>query len=171
MRTRTMFLAAFAISAAALAVGAPAHASSHQGPAAGHAPERYYLALPQMDAERGMELFASKGCVACHAVNGVGGHDAAALDAHTMERVMNPFDFVAKMWTMAPYMIEAQEEALGGQIQFTGEEIADIIAFVHDDAQQHVFREGMIPPEVVEMMDHGHGPKPGHQEEIGHGDD
>ena len=32
-----------------------------------------------MNAERGMRLFASKGCVICHAVNGVGGHVAAEL--------------------------------------------------------------------------------------------
>lgn len=152
----------------ALVAGQPAGASNHRGSAADHDPERYYLAFPQMDAARGMKLFASKGCVACHAVNGVGGHDATALDAHTMERVMNAFDFVAKMWAMAPYMIAAQEEAMGGQIQFTGEEIADIIAFAHDDAQQHEFREDMIPPDVSGMMGHRHGRMPGHQEEIGH---
>jgi hypothetical protein len=34
---------------------------------------------------------------------------------------------------MAPAMIYAQEEALGEQILFTGDEFADIIAFVHHD--------------------------------------
>lgn len=134
-----------------------------------HRPAGVRLAMPMMNAERGMYLFASKGCVSCHAVNGVGGHGAKNLDAHTMNLVMNPFEFTAKMWRMAPAMIAAQEEVLGHQILFTGEEIADIIAFVHDDAQQHEFAEAMIPPEIMKLMHHVHGPKPGHQKELGHG--
>lgn len=71
------------------------------------------LLMPIMSSSRGMTLFVEKGCVACHAVNGVGGHDAVALDAHDMDEFMNPFDLAAKMWMMAPYMIAAQEEAFG----------------------------------------------------------
>jgi len=133
-----------------------------------HEPANVRLAMPMMNAERGMYLFASKGCVACHAVNGIGGHDAKNLDAHTMEQVMNPFDFVAKMWRMAPAMIYAQQEVYGDQILFTGEEIADIIAFVHDDGQQHKFNATMIPKEIMKSMRHVHAPKPGHQKELGH---
>ncbi|OUS06333.1 hypothetical protein A9Q96_09835 [Rhodobacterales bacterium 52_120_T64] len=128
--------------------------------------------MPIMSSSRGMDLFIDKGCVACHAVNGVGGHDASALDAHDMEEFMNPFDLAAKMWAMAPYMIEAQEEALGEQIMFTGEELADIIAFLHDDNQQHEFSENNLTEMAREMMDHGHGETTAveeHEEEIGHG--
>ncbi len=133
-----------------------------------HKPANVRLAMPMMNAERGMSLFASKGCVACHAVNGIGGHDAKNLDAHSMEHVMNPFDFVAKMWRMAPAMIYAQQEVYGDQILFTGDEIADIIAFVHDDEQQHKFNATMIPKKIVKSMQHVHGPKPAHQKELGH---
>jgi len=130
------------------------------------------LMMPEMDSHRGRKLFASKGCVACHAINGVGGHDATALDAHTMQPAMNPFEFAAKMWRMAPAMIAAQEEALGHQITFSGEELADIIAFVHDDAEQHKFSEADIPPEIRPMMHHTHGKPEGgakaHGEELGH---
>ena len=121
-----------------------------------------------MNSEKGMRLFASKACVACHAVNGVGGHGAKNLDAHTMEKLMNPFEFVAKMWRMAPAMIAAQEEVMGEQITFSGEEIAHIIGFVHDDEQQHKFNEAMIPPNVRKLMNHIHGRKPAHQGKIGH---
>lgn len=130
------------------------------------------LMMPQMDPALGRKLFASKGCVAWHSINGVGGHDATPLDAHTMDRMMNPFEFAAKMWSMAPAMIYAQEEALGYQITFTGDELAAIIAFVHHDEEQHKFSEADIPPEVQKMMNHTHGEPGGgpetHGPEIGH---
>jgi cytochrome c peroxidase len=121
-----------------------------------------------MDALRGRRLFVEKGCFACHAINGVGGHDATALDAHTMDARMNPFDFTAKMWAMSPAMIAAQEEAIGEQILFTGQELADIIAFVHDDEAQHDFSMADIPAQIRGLMHHQHGAAPAHQEEIGH---
>ncbi|MBT6119789.1 MAG: c-type cytochrome [Rhodospirillaceae bacterium] len=137
-----------------------------------HEPAGVILAMPMMNSNRGMALFVEKGCVTCHAVNGVGGHDATALDAHAMANVMNPFDLAAKMWDVAPYMIAAQEEAFGEQLHFTGEELADIIAFVHDDGVQHRLTEEMITPRIRKMMDHGHGAASGmdeHADEIGHG--
>lgn len=136
-----------------------------------HMPIGRMMRMPEMDAERGMTLFAEKGCVTCHSINGVGGHDATPLDAHSMEPMMNPFEFAAKMWTMAPYMIAAQEEAFGEQIQFTGDELADIIAFVHDDMQQHEFKDSMLSARVRKMMNHGHGggaSMDAHADEIGH---
>ncbi len=130
------------------------------------------LMMPQMDPARGRELFASKGCVTCHSINGVGGEDATPLDAHTMQPMMNPFEFAAKMWRMAPAMIAAQEEVLGEQIEFPGQEIADIIAFVHHDAEQHRFSESDSPPEIMLMMPHQHSEAGGgaaaHAEELGH---
>ncbi len=141
---------------------------------ADHEPMPSMMAMPMMSPERGMFLFAEKGCVTCHSVNGVGGHDATALDAHSMVRMMNPFEFTANMWRMAPAMIAAQEDAFGEQITFNGDELADIIAFVHDDAQQHKFFADMLSARVIKMMDHEHGGGiPGtaaHAEEIGHKD-
>lgn len=83
----------------------------------------------------------SNGCVSCHAVNGIGGHDAPALDAHDMPKFMNPFHFAAKMWNHAPAMVAAQDEAFGEQVQFTGQELAGMIAFAHDDEAQHEFTQ------------------------------
>jgi hypothetical protein len=136
-------------------------------------PDMPNMRMPRMNPERGRQLFVAKGCVACHAINGVGGHDAANLDAHTMQPMMNPFEFAAKMWAMAPAMIAAQEEALGEQILFTGDELADIVAFVHNDEVQHSFSEADLTPEARKMMHHEHG-APGagpaaHAEELGHG--
>jgi cytochrome c len=166
----------------AVAVSPPVYADaghSHEAAAAtqkdedtSHQPMASMMAMPMMNPQRGMVLFAEKGCVACHSINGVGGHDATPLDAHEMSGMMNPFEFSAKMWQMAPAMIAAQEEALGEQILFTGDELADIIAFVHNDEQQHMFTEAILTPRIRQMMDHQHGgEKTGtdaHAEEIGH---
>lgn len=110
------------------------------------------LMMPMMNPARGRELFASKGCVVCHSVNGVGGTDAPMLDADTMEMPMHPFDFAARMWRGAPAMIAMQEDELGGQIELTGQELADIIAFAHDPAEQAKFSEADIPEAIHEMM-------------------
>ncbi len=135
-------------------------------------PDMPNMRMPRMNPTRGRKLFVSKGCVACHAINGVGGHDATNLDAHTMEAMMNPFEFAAKMWRMAPAMIYAQEEALGEQILFTGDELADIIAFVHNDEAQHGFSGADLTPEARKMMRHEHGAPGGgreaHADELGH---
>ena len=129
------------------------------------------LMMPKMNPENGKNLFVNKGCVACHAVNGVGGHDAPAMDAHEMDNQMNPFDFSAKMWNHAPGMIAAQEEAFGEMIEFTGEELADIIAFVHSETAQHGFNESDLTATAKKMMAHEHGgmeAPESHADEVGH---
>jgi hypothetical protein len=45
-------------------------------------------------------------------------------------------------------MIFMQQRELGEQIDFTGQELADIIAFVHDPEGQRSFSEADIPPEL-----------------------
>lgn len=110
------------------------------------------LVIPVMNAASGRKLFASKGCVVCHSVNGIGGKDARALDAATMPEQMNPFDFAAKMWKGAPVMVLLQRKELGEQTQLTGQELADIIAFVHSSNEQQKFSENDIPPKIKELL-------------------
>lgn len=129
------------------AVANPGHGDEG---AADHDVISMQLIMPRMNAELGRKLFASKGCVACHSVNDVGSEDASSLDAHDMELCMNPFDLAARMWRMAPYMIAAQEEAFGEQIQFTDDELS---------------------AEVLEMMHHEHSGEAGenaHSDELDH---
>lgn len=120
------------------------------------------LVLPRMNPKHGKELFASKGCVVCHQVNGIGGTDAASLDASTMEPAMSPFDFFAKMWGGAEPMIEMQKDELGHQLDFTGQDLADIIAFVHNRATRRTFSEKDIPENIKAIMEEA--------EEEGHGE-
>lgn len=111
------------------------------------------LILPPMDPVRGKALFASKGCVVCHAINGVGGTDAPDIGATAMAPNMNPFDFVAKMWNHSQGMVAMQMEELGGQIEFdNGQQLADIIAFLHDADVQKTFSMDDVPPEFQERL-------------------
>ncbi len=112
------------------------------------------LILPPMNAASGRLLFASKGCVVCHSVNGIGGVDARMLDAKFMDQPMNPFNFAARMWRGAETMVKLQREELGGVIQISGQELADIIAFVHDPDEQERFSGADIPDNIRELMEH-----------------
>lgn len=103
------------------------------------------LVLPPMDASRGRVLFAEKGCVICHSVNGVGVDVGPALDADAMPSPMNAFEFAARMWRGAAAMTAMQEEELGGVIALTGQELADLIAFAHDADEQKKLVIGQVP--------------------------
>lgn len=170
-RFRLMTLLAGAVALLALAATAAhaEHVPASEGPKAGQGAQ---LVIPMMSPVRGKTLFVDKGCVACHAINGVGGHDAPAMDAHRDMGLVNPFDFAAKMWNHAPGMIAAQEDALGEQIFITGDELADMIAFLHDDGAQHAFGEGDLTTAAKKMMQHEHGgmaAPTAHAEDVGHG--
>lgn len=112
------------------------------------------LVLPPMSATNGRFLFGSKACVVCHSVNGIGGEDAPMLNAEFMDQPMNPFDFAAKMWRGAEAMVLLQREELGNVIQMSGQELADITAFVHDRQEQAKFSTADIPEDIQELMDH-----------------
>ena len=131
------------------------------------------LTMPEMNAEEGRRLYAEKGCVVCHAVNDVGGVDGPMLDAEFMDTPMNPFDFAARMWRGAEAMVELQRDELGEVIDLNGEELAAIIAFVHDADEQKKFSEADIPEEIVAMMGHfdEEGPHADDEEDDGHEDE
>ena len=177
----TIVLVAAAAFLAAMVLGATAWADSHrhedtphEHSADGHAEsddELSGLMMPIMDPARGRLLFASKGCVACHAINGVGGQDAPPMDAATMPRIMNPFSFAARMWRGAETMILLQQEIFGEQIDLTGQELADIISFVHNAEEQRNFSEADIPHEVLELIEHTHAGHEEHQHAPGHDHD
>ncbi|MDP6951422.1 MAG: hypothetical protein QGF53_01550 [Alphaproteobacteria bacterium] len=104
-------------------------------------PSELVLTLPEMNAAEGRILFATKGCVICHEVNGVGGQrsKAPSLDASRMPIKPNPFEFAARMWSGATKMIALQEEDLGYTISILPSELAHIFAFVHDEDEQALF--------------------------------
>ena len=150
---RAAALGAALATVALVSAGTPVRADAHSkgGPdgtaAAG-------LVLAPMDAANGRFLFASKGCVVCHSVNGVGGRDAPRLDAALMSQPMNPFEFAANMWRGAETMVMMQREELGYAILMSGSDLADIIAFVHDPREQAEFTRADIPEDIQDVMEH-----------------
>ena len=110
------------------------------------------LALPPMDSKRGGQLFLDKGCVACHSVNGVGGGMGPSFDADRMPQPMNAFEFAARMWRGAPAMIELQEQLFGEPVALSGQELADIISFVHDEEEQSKLSADQVPEEYRELI-------------------
>ncbi|MBO6579273.1 MAG: c-type cytochrome [Thalassospira sp.] len=111
--------------------------------------------LPETDAQRGKALFAERGCVICHSVNNVGSDVATSLDASNMDQSRNPFEFFARMWRGAPQMLALQNADLGYQIDFSGQDIADIFAFVQNREIQEGFTEDDLPDHIKEIIDNG----------------
>ena len=110
------------------------------------------LAVPSLDAARGRELFLETGCVVCHPVSGVGGRIGPSLNARDMPEPMNTFEFAARMWRGAPAMVEMQQDLFGEAIELTGKELADLIAFAHDEAEQARLAPEQIPERYRDLI-------------------
>ncbi len=124
------------------------------------------LLMPMMNPARGRKVFAAKGCVVCHAINGVGGNHGPELDMSRMGP-MNPFEFAAKMWRGAEAMAVLQQEELGETIELTGQDLADIIAFVHSAEEVGRFSEADMPHKILDILKRTHGEEAGHAQEKG----
>lgn len=143
--------------AAVLAVAPAAGENGERGPRGGKgpmvlSPRGPAMMMPAMSASEGRRLFASKGCVVCHSVNGIGGNIGPVLDASPIPILVDPFDFAARMLKGAPAMTALQEKELGYRIALTGQELADITAFAHDRREQHRFSWSDIPPAIKRLM-------------------
>ncbi len=142
---KTMVIAAGVAAAALVACERAAQpASVAKAPAT--ATERVAMKRVRLaDPDAGRALFIDKGCVVCHAVNGVGGKAAPALDAAFGAPAADPLEFAARMWRGAPAMIDMQDAELGYAIDLTAPEIADLAAFAADRAAQHALSEDALP--------------------------
>ncbi len=111
------------------------------------------LALPPMDSHRGRELFLNKGCIVCHSVNQVGGMIGPSLNAADMPQPMNAFEFAARMWRGAPAMAQMQQDLLGEIIDLSGQDLADLVAFAHDEAEQRGLKREEIPERFRDLIE------------------
>ncbi len=76
----------------------------------------------------GSGVFGSKGCVKCHAVNGLGGTVGADLGRIAQRRSF--YDLAAAMWNHLPSMGNAMEEYGITRPQMSSREAGDLIAFL-----------------------------------------
>ncbi|HSS66210.1 MAG TPA: hypothetical protein VLS27_17410 [Gammaproteobacteria bacterium] len=150
---------------AAVLCGAEAHAQGKTKPGAksqatSKAPEGYRfplkglpdLVLPSMNPAKGRTYFATRACVVCHAVNGVGGNSAVALDIETRPETVDVLGFISRMWRGGTPMLALQRRLFAEQIDLTAEELGDIIAFLHSPAEQKRFSKNDIPKFIQDFM-------------------
>jgi cytochrome c2 len=84
------------------------------------------------DPARGHELFTSKGCVRCHAVDGVGGKIGPDLAAAS--DLTGPMEWTEALWNHASGMRQAAEREGIAWPQFQGHELRDLYAFVRQNS-------------------------------------
>ena len=92
-------------------------------------PSSAQISIIPGSSARGAELFRRKGCVACHAFDGIGGKIAPDL-AQRNERAHTPMQLAAALWNHAPRMWRAQQ-AQQIKIMLDSAETADLFAYFY----------------------------------------
>lgn len=90
-----------------------------------HAQERWG---PTQDPLAGSQIFGSKGCATCHAVNGLGGTLGPDL-GHSAGR-QSLYDLAATMWNHLPQMGEKMQELGIERPRLNPQEAGDLVAFL-----------------------------------------
>lgn len=80
------------------------------------------------DPGAGARLFEARGCRTCHQVGGTGGTVGPALDRFS--RYASPLFLGAALWTGGPKMARTMRERGVPRPEFTGADIADLMAFI-----------------------------------------
>jgi cytochrome c2 len=81
------------------------------------------------DPLAGSRVFGSKGCVKCHAVNGVGGSIGPDLGRITRPRTF--YDLATAMWNHLPRMVERMQRLGVTRPQLDAREAGDLVAFLY----------------------------------------
>ena len=92
------------------------------------APEEKVYMLPGNPTE-GERLFVSKGCIDCHSVRGKGA--SIGPDLGKVELYRSVTEIVGIMWNHGPEMWQEMEKRGINRPRFSGEEMADIIAYLY----------------------------------------
>jgi len=87
------------------------------------------LFSPTQDPLAGSRVFGTRGCVKCHAVNGVGGK--VGPDLGRVPRPRSFYDLAAAMWNHLPKMAERMRELGIARPQLDPRETGDLIGFLY----------------------------------------
>lgn len=101
--------------------------------------------IPVGDPDRGRFLFAFKGSVVCHSINGVGGRAGPELDTESDGGAVDPLKFAARMWRSAGATAFLPSMEFGSQIDLSGRDLADIAALVSSVEHRGSFSENDVP--------------------------
>ena len=100
---------------------------------------------PPGNASNGKQLFQSKGCVRCHAIDGKGGQ--LGPDLARLPELDSSVAFTRELWNHASAM-QVRMEKLGiAWPQFEGHELNDLYAYLRVSNPQSVSRPGVPDPE------------------------
>lgn len=80
---------------------------------------------------RGRELFSSKRCIACHAIAGSGGRGGPDLGSRRQELIGPVPTIAGLMWNHSVDMLAEFQRRGIPRITFSGQEMADIIAYLY----------------------------------------
>lgn len=87
------------------------------------------VSSPPQDPLAGSRVFGAKGCVKCHAVNGIGGRIGPDL-----ARIVRPrsfYDLATAMWNHLPRMADRMQQVGIARPQLDVQEAADLIGFLY----------------------------------------
>ncbi len=110
------------------------------------------LIFPPFDAALGRKVFAAKGCVVCHSVNGIGGTDGPNLSYGKYDTPVNAMEVASDLWEKADIMIPMQKAELGAQIILSPEELAGLIGFLASPEEQAKLSKADIPANIRKDM-------------------
>jgi cytochrome c2 len=98
------------------------------------------------DPERGRRLLFNKGCSECHAIGGRG--RSVGPDLRDWASYRNPVSWIQAMWNHAPAMQQLMEARGLAWPEFSGTEVADVIAYIRTQAtnpRQHLYLQPADP--------------------------
>jgi hypothetical protein len=112
----------------------------------------------------GRELFVSQGCAMCHSFEGQGGSDAPSLDSMKGELTAGEIaNMSGLIWNHVPMMKEAFAEEHIPFPEFTGNQMASLIAYLHSGGPPPDMKMGSEPMGGEQMGGEPGGEKSGGQ--------
>jgi len=83
------------------------------------------------DADRGAEVFQTRGCVGCHSIHGKGGNGAPDLGGGA-DRGLSPYVLAGLLWNHAPTMWAAMEKSGVARPELSEQDAADLFVFLFE---------------------------------------